>query len=87
MQPFQQRVVAERAELDQRIAMLGKFIDFNPVFDGLPEAERERLCAQFAVMRVYSDILGRRILAFDVSASKPIHGASSPMVAAPNHTG
>lgn len=67
MQTFQQRVIDEKTDLDNKLSALGNFIDTNPIFDALPADERERLRAQYAVMRVYSEILGRRITAFAAS--------------------
>jgi hypothetical protein len=63
LQPHQQRVVDEKAELDER---LGKLIAFfgTPIFTGLVEEERERLAAQERAMGAYSRILADRIAAF-----------------------
>ena len=62
--PHQQRVVDEKTELDERRAKLGDFIAVNPIFQGLPEAEQERLKHQRKIMSEYSDVLGQRIDAF-----------------------
>jgi hypothetical protein len=64
MEPHQQRVVAEKSELDKKLTALADFIVSNPVFAGLPEAERERLVRQKSCMAEYSKILGERIDAF-----------------------
>jgi hypothetical protein len=63
MQPHQQRVVDEKAELDERLA---KLVDFTrtSIFAGLDAEERNRLDQQAATMAMYSDILGDRIAAF-----------------------
>lgn len=62
---FQGRVVAEKAELDEKIARLNAFLgspNFKAVVaDGL---EQSRLHRQFDVMQEYSNILGWRIAAF-----------------------
>ena len=63
MQPHQQRVVDEKAELDERLAKLVAFTK-TPIFEGLDIAERDRLDQQAATMTMYSDILGDRIAAF-----------------------
>ena len=63
MEAFQQRVVDEQAELDEKRDKLGQFIG-GYVFNGLPEAERERLVRQKSCMDEYSGILGERIAAF-----------------------
>ena len=62
--PHQQRVIDEKTELDQRRAKLGDFITVNPIFQGLPKAEQERLKRQRKIMTEYSEILGERIAAF-----------------------
>lgn len=61
--PHQQRVVAEKAELDAKIEKLTAFID-TPIFEGLFTAEQTRLQCQITVMSAYSVILGDRIEAF-----------------------
>ncbi len=66
--PHQVRVVAEKAQLDDRIEKLGAFIGDigspGPVFGTLPDADRYRLYRQYNLMREYSAILGDRIAAF-----------------------
>lgn len=63
MAPHQERVVAEKAELDEKIDKLTSFID-TPVFAGLDEAEQERLVRQLHHMGHYTAVLGERIAAF-----------------------
>lgn len=63
MQPHQERVVAEKAELDDKIAKLEIFLD-GKVFPNLPEDEQARLHDQFQFMTQYSDVLGARIRNF-----------------------
>ena len=63
MQPHQQRVVDEKAELDAKVERLKAFWD-NPVFNTLPDAEKERLERQSNIMDQYSQVLGERIAAF-----------------------
>lgn len=62
--PHQQRVLVEKAELDERLAKLSEFIADNPLFATLPDDEQERLRDQNLVMTQYSDILAERIAAF-----------------------
>lgn len=64
MQDFQQRVVDEKTELDDKKAKLHTFVQ-GDVFRNLPDTERERLGRQLEIMRMYSDILGERIGAFN----------------------
>lgn len=63
MQPHQQRVVDERAELDDKLTKLNTFID-GAMFGTLDADERDRLKQQAATMAMYSDILSERIAAF-----------------------
>lgn len=63
MQPHQQRVADEQAELDGKRAKLEAFLG-TPTFAGLETAEQGRLIAQCSVMQAYSDVLGDRIAAF-----------------------
>lgn len=60
---FKQRVVAEKAELDDRLGKLMAFFS-TPIYAGLSEAERSRLRAQSFFMVGYSSMLGERIAAF-----------------------
>lgn len=60
---FQGRVVAEKAELDDKLAKLTAFAN-TPVFAALDRAERERMVRQASAMKAYSNVLGERIEAF-----------------------
>lgn len=61
--PHQQRVLAERTELDDRFTKLQAFFS-NPIFSGLPADEQDRLQKQAIAMQAYSEVLGERIAAF-----------------------
>jgi len=61
--PHQQRVVAEKAELDEKLNKLEAFFE-NPIYNKLDCSERKRLQLQASFMRAYSDVLGERIAAF-----------------------
>jgi hypothetical protein len=63
MPAHQQRVVDEKAELDDKRTKLQGFFG-TPIFAGLPAPEKLRLGNQYDAMNVYSDILGERIAAF-----------------------
>jgi hypothetical protein len=63
MQPHQERVVAEKKELDEKREKLGAFIE-GKIFQTLPPEERNRLEQQAIAMTTYSTILGERIAAF-----------------------
>lgn len=61
----QQRVIAEKAELDEKLGKLSAFINSEKFTSIVSDAaERERLVCQEETMRDYSGILGERIAAF-----------------------
>lgn len=63
LQPHQQRVVDEKAELDEKRTKLRNFTDTG-MFSALTADEQRRMLNQLDAMNVYSDILGKRIAAF-----------------------
>lgn len=63
MEPYQQRVVEEKIELDDRLERLAAFL-LTPTFAGLPTDERISMIRQQGVMREYSRILTERISRF-----------------------
>jgi len=65
MEAYQQRVVDEKKELDERLGKLADFL-WTPTFKALPGPERFRLIAQSELMQQLSMILGQRIAAFNV---------------------
>jgi hypothetical protein len=68
MEPYQERVVLEKKELDEKLAELENFIFGGKWFD-VPEAERLRMVKQYGHMSDYSGILGERIAAFQRPAA------------------
>ena len=64
MAPFQERVVEEKRELDEKREKLYAFTQ-TEICHNLPFDERNRLARQLAVMSEYSTILGARIEAFN----------------------
>lgn len=66
MQPHQERVVAEKQELDDKLAKLKTFVftGDREIFKSLDPRERDRLENQYTAMEKYSKILGERIAAF-----------------------
>ena len=64
MEAYQERVIAEKKELDERATKLSDFIGRNPQFDKIDPAEQERMKEQCEIMWQYSEILGKRIAAF-----------------------
>ena len=63
-EPYQQRVVDEKTELDGKYRKLIEFIEESPTFPRLPDDEQNRLRRQKDCMKNYSDVLGERISAF-----------------------
>jgi hypothetical protein len=63
MQPHQQRVVDEKAELDEKLEKLRAFFGTDR-FDGLDTDEKKRMWRQADHMEAYSGVLGERIAAF-----------------------
>jgi hypothetical protein len=63
MQPFQQRVVEEKRELDEKIEKLDVFIR-SEAFMWLTLTEQDQLNRQYSAMDEYSRILGERISGF-----------------------
>lgn len=72
MQPHQERVVAEKAELDGRRERLIAFIGggYGEVYRTLDAAEQMRLNRQLEAMSCYSTILEDRINAFGYNRMK-----------------
>ena len=62
-QSHQQRVVAERNELEEKLKKLTTF-RLGPIHASLSHQERELLAEQAAAMTLYSSVLARRILLF-----------------------
>ena len=63
MEPHQERVVREKAELDDKIDKLSEFVG-KSVFGGLSDEDRLLLTRQLSVMKDYSRILKARISRF-----------------------
>ena len=63
MEPYQERVVIEKAELDVKLNKLTAFLE-SDLFARLPEAEQARLKRQHEYMDGYSGVLTDRIANF-----------------------
>lgn len=63
MEAYQERVIAEQEQLDERATKLEQFIQ-SAQFSSLPPAEQGRLKRQLKIMGEYSQVLGERIAAF-----------------------
>jgi len=63
MEPYQQRVIREKGELDAKIENLIDFIASNQ-FNSLGDDERKRMRRQEVLMELYSEVLAERIAAF-----------------------
>ena len=64
MKPHQERVVTEKAELDEKRTRLISFIGTNATYRTLDQVDQFRLNRQLEAMTLYSNILGERIAAF-----------------------
>lgn len=64
MKDFQQRVIDEKIELDEKLVKLKRFLGGSTMVSSLPEEEQARLRIQVLVMTIYSDTLGARIKEF-----------------------
>lgn len=61
MKPYQERVVIEKSELDDKRKKLTEFIQNHELYNGLTNSEKVRLKYQLYIMDIYSEILGDRI--------------------------
>ncbi len=61
IQPHQQRVVDEKAQLDERIKKLQTFI-WGEKFDKLDRVEQDLMRQQLDAMHNYSTVLNNRLL-------------------------
>lgn len=73
--PHEVRVVHEKAELDQKLEALDRFM-VTDTFWRLPRSERELLASQEVAMKTYSVVLGDRIAAYRQAAGSQDAGAS-----------
>lgn len=64
MQEYQQRVIEEKEELDNKIKLLQNFIETNKLYIDLPDYERKDMNNQLEAMRFYSSCLLNRINRF-----------------------
>lgn len=62
IQQYQQRVIDEKTELDEKLTKLIGFFDTS-IYKNLPEDEQRRLREQSEHMSNYSAVLGARISA------------------------
>lgn len=68
MQAYQERVVIEKEELQDKLVKLLAFFQ-TPTFSGLSETERSRLRNQARFMDGYAAVLEERIAAFKASGT------------------
>lgn len=64
MRPYQQRVVDEKKELDDKLEKLSKFIDNEDLFFALEIEDQDLLGEQEDLMKRYSEVLQKRIERF-----------------------
>ena len=67
MEPHQERVIMEEAELGEKMEKLHVFLE-SEKFKNLDYAERTRLTLQLRAMKRYDEILKERIVAFGIEA-------------------
>ena len=60
MEPFIQRIVDEKAQLDERAGKLGDFVK-SEKFHSLDSEMQSLMVEQYDVMKRYSVILGKRL--------------------------
>ncbi len=70
MQEYQQRVIDEKQQVNDRAVALSLFIGTNQVFNTLPAEEQELLREQCEIMHEHSEVLGKRIALFDKETDK-----------------
>ena len=68
MEQWQERVIQEKKELDEKIDKLKKFLDEESI-DALDQTERLRLEVQLTIMESYSNILHARILSWSQTSA------------------
>jgi hypothetical protein len=66
MEAYQERVLAERDELSERLDKLRTFLN-SAKFDAVPRPEQVRMTRQYLAMSSYLDVLNERIAAFMAS--------------------
>jgi hypothetical protein len=64
MHPYQQRVVEEKRDLDEKVARMVEFIDHSPVYERMARIDRGLLHIQLEAMVAYSTALAGRIERF-----------------------
>lgn len=64
LEDWQQRVIEERANLENMIILLNRFIATSTTYRGLGEDGSHMLLQQLEIMRLYSQKLTDRICAF-----------------------
>ena len=61
MTAYQQRVLDEKRDLDEKARKLSEFIGLSQTFESIDPEEQELLKEQCEVMHEYSEILAKRI--------------------------
>jgi hypothetical protein len=64
MKAYQERVIAEKNELDERATKLSDFIGLSAEFEKIDPEEQERMKVQNDLMWQLSEVLGQRIANF-----------------------
>jgi hypothetical protein len=77
--PHQQRVIDEKKELDEKATKLSVFIGMNPMFESIAPEEQERMKEQCEIMWQYSEVLGKRIAAFEAYPANHVGNTASSL--------
>ena len=75
MEPYQQRVIDEHKELQERRQKLAPFIGSDK-YRSLPNDEQNRLRRQHSIMVAYEDVLEERIAHFPEAQVEPTHSVA-----------
>jgi hypothetical protein len=65
MEDYQERVIAEQKDLEDKIVRLVAYMEDGETFNSLPDVEQSFLKVQLYAMRMYNFILEQRIYRFD----------------------
>ena len=82
MKDYQQRIVNEKAELDEKREKLEAFLFADDVAEKVSQEAFELLTEQLEIVNIYSRVLYRRIALFDVEEESKTNGETREMTGA-----
>jgi hypothetical protein len=65
MEDYQERVIAEKKDLEDKIVRLVAYMEDGETFNSLSDIDQSSLTVQLYTMRMYNFILEQRIYRFD----------------------